>query len=566
MRDLIDERGMYGAYEALLVVPLEEVRNYFGEERAEKVLTTAAHGILWRGFGTTPPAFRSRAELRASLWSHLHVEGLAGLPLWSDAAAFSPHAADAGDAWQRLSVHDSTLLRRLQRGRELPDVDSVPDSGSDEGTDFLGSDSDPGEPSSPPPPARARNLKASTAALLKVMNARLTAAHMRLLTWEPLLRSSSARDGAGSSVIERAAAELLAPLSVEFTQLIGSTLLVEGCLGSDGGYVSEDDDGEDMLAEFWPGKRRQVHLCTTRFDVAALAAVAGPLDSQQPSDDSRVLHLLSPSPLRSMVFMSREARKARVRAAHRSGAPPVILSWECDDGNDEGASAFIIYESMLSADSLRRMTVTQQAELRDVAVSDTLTMLRQLAASRLLPMRCVHELKNYIVRRNGSATALTLRDELDTLSTLDVLSIARYVRRRYDLRFAYTEEWQAQHERDNPRQAPKAYKLSSEGSKPVLRPNDPVLRLRDDEPLTEQAIMDALARILDDQQLRCVEEGAHLCMCPWFADAAARRPAFNYHRAVPCAARRPRRRSTSCWTGCGAQCVECGLQLHSCWR
>ena len=79
--------------------------------------------------------------------------------------------------------------------------------------------------------------------------------------------------------------------------------------------------------------------------------------------------------------------------------------------------------------------------LREIAVADVLHGLLMLCDSRLLPLRCMRELKRHLLRCGIAAVdTQPLQESLRQLDTIDLVAAARYVFMRFSRRLAYLQE------------------------------------------------------------------------------------------------------------------------------
>ena len=104
-------------------------------------------------------------------------------------------------------------------------------------------------------------------------------------------------------------------------------------------------------------------------------------------------------------------------------------------------SMSVLYSVPFQRALLDRLNDERTKLLRDIAVADILRGLRMLSESRLLPLRCVRELKRHLLRCGVTAAeAQPLQKSLHELDNISLVAAARYVNNRYCRRFQVLKE------------------------------------------------------------------------------------------------------------------------------
>jgi hypothetical protein len=438
LAQFVQEHGMRKAYQQLCAT-VDDVMSVTAEDRRDVVvqcLRSTAAGTRWR---TLDFECDTREELRHKIWAnlqHLDADLFHGLPMWSDVRAFLPE--HTSEAWNRLLFSPLDSLDASgptsDAGRDVFDSDSLSSFDSD--------DSDADDERERPAP-RAAYCRLSTA-IWRAHTAREQAVRTRFLM---LLESSVS--------LETAAAVLLEPLPVRFTQAHGTLLDLRAAADGDG-YISDSSTSRTMIP-LRAGRCRQLQCATDHVYGISIVVAGGPLANAGAEHRAASRLLLPTAPAAGLHAMSADDRERRVsswrRLAERSleeETPP--LSWEHPDAGERvrSYSITLAYNAPLTNVIFRRLSSAQEDVVRTLATRDTLAMLRLLSESRLLPSRIVREVKDYITDVCCDDRVLSLPEELERLQLHDVLAIARYVRRRYEQRFPYTHEWQHKHELCSP--------------------------------------------------------------------------------------------------------------------
>ncbi len=523
LAQFVREHGMRNAYQ-LLCVRVDDVLDA-AEDRRDTVIqclqsTVAVAGTRWR-----TPDFDcdTRGELRDKIWAKLqHLDAdtpdlSAELPVWSDVRAFLPeHSSEAWDNLLFLPLDDDTMRAPSDAGVVVIDSDSLSSSSSD--------DSDADDERERPAP-RAAHCRLSTA-IWRTRFAREQAVSTRFL----LLLNNRVS-------LEKAAEALLEPLPVRFTQADGALLDLRAATGGDGyedGYISDSSTSRSALL-LRAGCSRQLQCAAeTVYGISVVVAV-GPLPGTAPAERLGASHLLlPPAPAPTLHAMRAYERGQRISSWRRLAehfleeeTPP--LSWERVDAGEHARSnpVAMAYRMPLEDAVFRRLSTKQEDELRILAARDTLIMLRLLSESRLLPARIVREVKDYITGTCGGDRVLSLPDELEHLPLLNVLAIARYVRRRYELRFPYTNEWQEKHELCAP-QLECAFTLCHDADADVhfLKPSAALLAPGAGVS-SERELLDVVGRLTDEALVRSDHTRRKTCVLPFLTcDAPTARQAL----------------------------------------
>ena len=105
----------------------------------------------------------------------------------------------------------------------------------------------------------------------------------------------------------------------------------------------------------------------------------------------------------------------------------------------------LLYSNPFNRDLFDRLNSERTKLLRDIAVADTLRGLRLLSESRLLPLRCVRELKRHLLRCGiAAAETQSLHASLLELDDMNLVVAARYVHFRYFRRFQFLRDIKAE--------------------------------------------------------------------------------------------------------------------------